>query len=338
MTVRMKDIAEDLGVSIVTVSKALRNHPDIATATRERILQRVKELNYRPNLMARSLVTGRSSLVGLVVPDLVHPFFAEIAKSLSLALRKQNYYVIVSASDGDPELEHQEIEHLLAHRLDALVVASSQDKSDSLRNVVAQGTPLILLDRYFTGFANNFVGADDTKIGQLAAEHLLATGRRRIAHIRGPQNSVGDSRFQGFRDTLAAAGVPLPDEYVVAPEMVDTDGRITGHAAMQRLLALKPRPDALFCFNDNIAVGAMTAVYEANLRIPKDIAILGCGNYHYDDTLRVPLTSIDQCSQEIGKRIAKLILGALGNEAPARPRRIILEPKLIERESSRVSK
>ncbi|SNT37073.1 transcriptional regulator, LacI family [Granulicella rosea] len=337
MAVRMKDIAEDLGVSIVTVSKALRNHPDIAAATRERVLQRVKELNYRPNLMARSLVTGRSSLVGLIVPDLVHPFFAEIARSLSLALRRQNYFLIVCASDGDPEIERQVIEQLLAHRLDALVVASSQDRPDALREVAAQGPPLILLDRYFPGFANSFVGADDLKIGQLAAEHLLATGRRRIAHIRGPRNSVGDSRAQGFRETLAANGAGLPDMYVVAPEMVDTDGRATGHAAMRRLLALQPPPDALFCFNDNIALGAMSAALESGLRIPDDIAVVGCGNYHFDDSLHVTLTSIDQSSQEIGRRIAKLILGALSAGAPAKPKRIILQPRLVERASSRLS-
>jgi LacI family transcriptional regulator len=337
MTVRMKDIAQDLGVSIVTVSKALRNHPDIATATRERVLQRVKELNYRPNLMARSLVTGRSALVGLVVPDLVHPFFGEIAKSLSLALRKQNYFVIVSASDGDADLERQEIDHMLAHRIDALVVASAQDTPDSLKAVVAQGTPLILLDRSFPGFANHFVGGDDYKIGMMAAEHLIASGRRHIANIRGPENSVGKRRYEGFCDALAKHGMTVPPEYVVAPEMIDTDGRATGYAAMQKLLALKPPPDALFLFNDNIAVGAMNAAFEAGVKIPKDLLMIACGNYHYGDTLRVPLSTIDQCSQEIGQRIAKLILSTLAADVPVKPRRIILEPTLVIRESSQAT-
>ena len=119
----MKDIAKDLGVSVITISKVLRNHPDIGDETRARVLARVKELDYRPNLAARSLVTGRTYLVGLVVPDLLHPFFAEIAKSLSDVLRESGYYLIVTSSEEDPNLEEQEINHLLARRLDTLIIA-----------------------------------------------------------------------------------------------------------------------------------------------------------------------------------------------------------------------
>src|SRR3954470_4150946 len=124
MSTRMKDIAKDLGVSVITISKVLRNHPDIGDETRERVLARVKELDYRPNFAARSLVTGRSYLVGLVVPDLLHPFFAEVAKSLSDVLRKNGYYLIVSSSEEDPDLEQQAVDHLLARQLDTLVIAS----------------------------------------------------------------------------------------------------------------------------------------------------------------------------------------------------------------------
>jgi LacI family transcriptional regulator len=130
MNIRMKDIAKDLGLSLITISKVLRNHPDIGDETRERVLARVKELDYRPNFAARSLVTGRSYLVGLVVPDLLHPFFAEVAKSLSEVLRRSGYYLIVSSSDEDPELEEVEINHLLARRLDILIVASCRTTVD----------------------------------------------------------------------------------------------------------------------------------------------------------------------------------------------------------------
>jgi len=115
MAVKMKDIAADLGISLVTVSKALRNHPDISKKTRERVYAKVKELNYRPNLAARSLVTGRSSLVGLIVTDLIHPFFADVAKGLSAVLRERGYFLVIASSDEDPTLEEQEIEHMLEH-------------------------------------------------------------------------------------------------------------------------------------------------------------------------------------------------------------------------------
>jgi hypothetical protein len=141
MNIRMKDIAKDLGVSLITISKVLRYHPDIGQETRERVLARVKELDYRPNFAARSLVTGRSYLVGLVVPDLLHPFFAEIAKSLSEVLRQGGYNLIVSSSDEDPDLEEVEINHLLARRLDALIIASCRTTVDVFFHIERQNTP-----------------------------------------------------------------------------------------------------------------------------------------------------------------------------------------------------
>ena len=136
----MKDIAKDLGVSVITVSKVLRNHPDVGEETRRRVLARVKELDYRPNLAARSLVTGRSYLIGLVVPDLLHPFFL-IAKSIAENLRKSGYYLVVSASDEDPNLEEQEVSQLLAHRLDALIIASCRTTVDLVFSLEKQKLP-----------------------------------------------------------------------------------------------------------------------------------------------------------------------------------------------------
>lgn len=334
MPVRMKDIAQALDVSIVTVSKALRGHPDIAAETRERILARARELNYRPNRMARSLVTGRSELIGLVVPDLVHPFFGEIAKSLSAALRQLNFFLVVSSSDGDPALEQAEIEHMLAYRLDALVVASCQPTPDLLLEVPAYGTPLILLDRSFPNFPCHFVGADDYQIGVLATEHLIAAGRTRIAHIRGSFNSVGDQRAQGFADTLRKHKLPQHPEYDVSAPFVDATARRDGHTAMDRLLALPSPPDAVFCINDAAALGAMESAHAAGLEIPRDLAIIGCGNYHYDDTLRVPLSSVDQASEAMGQRIAQLIQQIVESKSPPAPALIILAPSLVVRHSS----
>src|SRR6202030_2086439 len=138
MSTRMKDIARDLGVSVITISKVLRNHPDVGDETRERVLARVKELDYRPNLAARSLVTGRTFLVGLIVPGLLHPFFAEVAMALSNALRKKGYYLIISSSEEDPELEDREIDQLLGRRLDALIIASSNTSPAGLERIEEQ--------------------------------------------------------------------------------------------------------------------------------------------------------------------------------------------------------
>jgi LacI family transcriptional regulator len=337
MVVRLKDIAEELGVSIVTVSKALRDRPDVAKETKAKILERVKRLNYRPNLAARSLVTGRSSLVGLVVPDLIHPFFSEIAKALAANLRKKNYFLLVSSSESDPSLEQDEIEHMLAHRLDCFVVASCQKNPDNLQKIGQAGVPLILLDRGFPDFCSNFVGVDDYKIGELATAHLIAQGCKRIAHLHGPSTNVGNRRFEGYRDTMQKHGLSVLASYVIeSGDAADSDGETRGRNAMNAVLALKPRPDALFCFNDTVAVGAMERAFEAGVRIPRDMAFVGSGNFHYSSKLRVPLSSIDQKASEIGERTAKMITGLLEKAPLSRPRSIVLEPTLIARASSKL--
>ena len=334
MSVKMKDIARELGVSVVTVSKALRNHPDISKSTRNRILQRVKELGYRPNLTARSLVTGRSSLIGLIVPDLLHPFFVEIAKGLSLAIRERGYFLVVSSSEEDPELEQQEIEHMLAHRLDALVIASCQKDAESLRSIRLGDTPLILVDRSFKSFPTHFVGSDDYNVGKLATEHLVAAGCKRIAHIRGPENSVGIRRLKGFHDTIKKHGLELFPDYVIQVPKVDVDGKQSGAVALRRLKELRRMPDGVFCYNDVIAIGVITEALNHGFLVPEQLAVIGCGNLPYDTEIRVPLSSIDQRSDEIGSRAARLILEVLASDTPLPCRDVILQPRLAARAST----
>jgi LacI family transcriptional regulator len=330
----MKDIARDLGVSIVTVSKVLRNHPDVGDETRNRVLARVKELDYRPNLAARSLVTGRTYLVGLVVPDLLHPFFAEIAKSLSDVLRQNGYYLIVSSSQEDPDLEEQEINQLLARRLDTLIIAPCRTTADLFFRIENQKTPYVLIDRSLPGLSANFVGVDDEAIGMFATKHLIEIGCERIAHIRGPETSPGIRRLEGYKRALAQAGLKIMNDYIIAERKGDVDTRQHGAEAMRQLLSLKPRPDGLFCYNDPLAIGAMNYALNRGLRIPEDIAVIGSGNLHYDDSLRVPLSSIDQHSRQIGEEAARVTLGILKSKVPPKPEIVMLQPELIVRAST----
>lgn len=330
----MKDIAKDLGVSTITVSKALRDHPDISAKTKERIRRRVKELNYQPNTTARALVTGRTSTIGLVVPDLIHPFFGEVAKGLADALRDRDYNTVIASSEEDPEKEVRAIEQLLSRRVDALVVASSQSNGRWIERVLARRVPLILMDRHFPTVRTNFVGVDDEKAGLLATEHLIAAGCRRIAHIRGPKISTAAGRAKGYRKALARHGLEARGEFMVMEQTGDDSGDLSGHQAMQRLLKLDARPDGVFCYNDPCAMGAMEAILEAGLRVPGDIAVIGCGNVRYARFLRVPLTSIDQKSGELGARAGLLALALIGSPSPPKPARILLEPEVVPRRST----
>ena len=197
MPVRMKDVARDLNVSVVTVSKALRDRSDISPATKKRILKRLRELNYRPNWIARSLVSGRTHIIGLVVPDLMSSFFAEVAKGLSEKLRPHGYQVVISISEENANLERQEIDLLLARRVDGLILASAQSpaRNELFHVIEDHQVPYVLIDRKIAGLKANYVGVDDEEVGRMATEHLIACGCRSIAHIRGPRIATAMGRL-----------------------------------------------------------------------------------------------------------------------------------------------
>src|ERR1700757_3686022 len=199
MAVRLKDIARDLGVSVITVSKALRDHSDISQETKARVLKRCKEMNYRPNLSARALVTGRTNLVGFVVPDLLQSFFSEIVRGLSSTLHSSGYTLVTTSSEQDPKLERQAVEQLIARRVDALLVASAQWTVEMFRRVEEAGIPYILIDRSFAGLAAHFVGVNDDEVGALATRPLAEVGCRRIAHVGGAEISSVVGRMQGYK-------------------------------------------------------------------------------------------------------------------------------------------
>ncbi len=334
MLTTMKDIARDLGVAVITVSKAIHGHPDISEKTRKRVLDRIKEVNYTPNLAARSLVTGRTYLVGLVVPDLLHTFFAQIANSLSETLLKKGYGLIISTSGEDPELEKQTVGRLLARRLDALVIASVCTDSAMFKSSAEAAPALILIDRRFPDVDSNYVGADDELIGVLATEHLIQIGCERIAHLRGPESSPSIGRLNGYQKALAKHKINFSTEYISPPRRADIRSRESGEEMMKHLLGLTPRPDGVFAYNDPMAIGAIHAILATGLRVPEDIAVIGAGNLHYDPELRVPLSSIDQQTEQIGERAARLTLSLLESKARSRNKSVIIEPLLVKRAST----
>jgi LacI family transcriptional regulator len=333
MAVRLKDIARDLGVSTVTVSKVLRGNSDIGDETRQRVLKRMKELNYRPNMMARGLASGRSYAVGLVVPDLVHPFFSEFAKSLSGVLRDNNRALLIASSEDDPKIEQQEIRTLVSRGVDVLLIASCQTNLRSFTELEDGAPPYLLFDRNFPGLTANFVGSDDIRVGAMATEHLIELGRKRIAHIGAKNTSPSSDRLQGYRRALAEHDLPCPEERIAIHDRLEETGDLVGFEAMQKLLGLKPRLDAVFCYNDLTAVGAIKAVLQAGLRVPEDIAVIGCGNFRYAEYLRVPLSSIDHNTTELGRIAGELAL-ELSKNLVQEARSVLVPPTLIARYST----
>ena len=331
MAVTMQDIARDLKVSVVTVSKALRHQGSISIATRNRVLQRAKELNYQMNWVARSLVTRRTYTIGLLLPDVRHPFFAEIAKAVAETVRPRGYHVIISYFEEDPELEATEAESLVARQIDGLIVASAQlPENDLFRRIRDRKVPFVLIDRPIAGCRASFVGSDNEAIGRLATEHLIAQGCQRIAHLRGPELGIAAARMAGYRKTLARHKLAMPVEYVVEARYDDD----MGYRAMQRLLRANPTPDGVFCYNDPVAIGAMRAIFDAGLQVGRDIALIGAGNVHYSDVLAVPLTTVDQGTVHIGTQASEILMQQISSKRALRPKTILIAPKVVIRKST----
>jgi LacI family transcriptional regulator len=333
MPVRLKDIARDLNVSTVTVSKVLRGNTDISEKTRARVLKRMQELKYQPNMLARGLASGRTYTMGLVVPDLVQPFFAEFAKSLSEVLRNHHHALLIASSEENPEIEQQEIRTLLSRGVDVLLIASCQPKLKNFYELGDERTPFLLIDRNFPYLAAHFVGSDDHKAGEMATQHLVDIGKRRIAHIGGRIMSPSLERTRGYRDALAKNGLPFDEKLVITLERFEETGDRQGYEAMKQLLAVEPLPDAVFCYNDLTAIGAMEATREAGLRIPEEIAFIGCGNMRYAPYLMTPLTSIDQGTEQLGANAGRLAL-QLSETPDVEMQSILLEPGLVIRRST----
>ena len=328
----MKRIASELGVSITTVSKVINNHGDISAGTRARVLARIEELGYRPNAVARSLTLRRSSTIGVVIPDLMHSFFVEVIAGMEPVFSARGFGLLLCSSGEDARKERAELSLLRQRQVDGIAIASTSaaGNTDVLSQLVAHGTALVMFDRDdHPDVRCDRVLTDDEKVGQLATDHLIAIGRREIAHITGPRIDHARRRERGYRQALKAHGIKLRAELVARGGFMEADG----YRAMKRLLALRPRPDAVFAANDPAAIGAMKAIWEAGLRVPEDVSVVGAGNIAHGDLLRVPLTTISWSRAEQGRRAAELLLDRVcTGDAPWQ--RVVIAPHLVVRGSS----
>jgi LacI family transcriptional regulator len=331
----LADIARALGVSKMTVSRAINDHPEISPETRDRILEAARRMNYRPNQYARALTTNRSYLLGIVVPDLMHSYFAEICRGIEGIAKPLGYQNLICSTDEDAANEQVEIEALLP-RTDGLIVASSASPAETsfYRKIVKERGKIVLIDRQLDGVESPAVTTDDVKVGQLATEHLIKLGHRRVGHLKGTVASTAARRFEGYQRALAHHRIPFE------PALVRDCGfsEPAGYESMSRWLEDGNAPRAIFAANDPAAIGAMSAITEAGLRIPEDIAIVGGGNIHYGDMLKVPLTTVAWSTLEMGRAAAHLLIELLQGKKRVGEQHVIVEPELVVRESCGATK
>lgn len=326
----IKDVAEMAGVSVATVSRVLSGKREpiaISEQTIENVQKAAEALNYSPNALARSLRSRRTNIIGLIITDIVHSYFPEITRGIEAFAYQQGYDVILCDSQEDAARERKQVLALIGRQCDGvLIVPSSTESLASLELLRSNGIPFVLIDRHL-GSEFDSVATDSRAGARTASKQLLMLGHRRIAHIRGPIGlSSAEESVEGYMMALNEAGIN--DAMISGSGYSEEDG----YKAMEHLLALPTRPTAVFAANDPLAIGALQAVEDEGLCVPKDVSLIGSGNLSYTHLLRVPLTTLDEHPYLIGQEAASLLSRRLGGDDGS-PKQIRLESELMVRDS-----
>ncbi|MEU5878926.1 LacI family DNA-binding transcriptional regulator [Spirillospora sp. NPDC047279] len=323
----VKDVARLAGVSVATVSRVLNDSAPVTAGTRERVLAAVAELAYRPNAVARSLRTDATRTIGLIIGDILNPFFTELARAVEDEARVTGYSVVIGNADERPERQDHYVRTLLEQRVDGLLLCPTAEITPLVRDAVADGTPLVFLDRTLPGLDVPTVRADGTAaIGELIA-HLTRLGHRRIAFISGPALlSTGRDRTAAFVAAMAGHGLPVRDEYLEAGDFQAASGR----ASAARLLALPEPPEVIFAGDNLMALGALDEIRARGLRIPADVALASYDDLPWFTHVDPPITAIDQPVQELGRLAVRGLAERIGGR-PADP--VVLAARLVVRRS-----
>ncbi|HEY8374507.1 MAG TPA: LacI family DNA-binding transcriptional regulator [Pseudonocardiaceae bacterium] len=305
----IKDVAQRAGVSTATVSRVLNGHPAPTEETRRQVLAAVAELGYRPNILARSLRMQRTGTLGLIISDLLNPFFAEIARAVEDEARQHGYCTVFGNADENDEQQLRYVRTLLDRQVDGLLVCPATDRGEWVAEVAARGVPLVLLDRaVHTGdddTAPPVVRADGTRALHDLAAHLVGLGHRRIGVIAGPPStSTGRERLAAFSDALAALGVPLPDHLVVHGDF----RKESGARAAVELARLPERPTVLVAMDNLMGLGALEALRRLRLVVPTDIGLAVYDDLPWFPLLEPPITVITQPTREMGAAAVRVLL------------------------------
>lgn len=332
MAVSLKDVAARAGVSVKTVSNVVNDYPHVTPETRSRVVEAIDALGYRPNLSARNLRRGRTGLIALAVPQLDLPYFAELATFVVKAAAAQSWTVLIDQTDGDRDRELQAVSGLGTNLVDGLILSSlALDRDDLVE--IRLDIPLVLLGERVSHGPASHVAIDNVVAAREAVEHLIGLGRRRIAAIGEQQVPAGQTaqlRQQGYEAALSGAGLPFDPELLVPAGHFS---RADGASAMASLLDLPEPPDAVFCFNDLIALGALRTLHERGVRVPDDVAVIGFDDVE-DGAYSVPtLSTVSPDKEQIAGEAVRTLAARLRGE-DAEPRELTAGHKLVLREST----
>jgi DNA-binding LacI/PurR family transcriptional regulator len=334
----LADVARAAGVVPMTASRAINNTGYVSDDVRERVLKAARELNYRPNMLARSLKGQTLKAIGIMLPDIANPFSAELVSGIQRELTGNGYSAFLATAHRSVELEAAALTAFVDHRVAGLIVATRGTElgNDAISEIVQSGVPVVTVGRPVEGAKVDCVTADHWKGAYEAVTHLLELGHKRIGFVGiAPEHASNLRRFQGYKDALRANGIEVTKELIVGPESSPAYAtEEDGYAAMLKLGSLKRRPTAIMARNDYTAVGALHAAQELGIGVPSDISLVSFDNTPISAHTTPPLTTVAQPISEQGSRAARFLLDRIEGRFKGAGRMVSLECHLIVREST----
>jgi len=329
--VTMADVAREADVSVMTISRVVNEKGEVSPATRQRVLEVIERLGYRPSAIARGLATQRTGSLGLVMPDVANPFFSDVARGAEHVAYAEGYNIFLCNTDEDPQRELSVLQSLEDKQVDGVVLCSSRLDDGELEAALVRHPAVVLVNRRLEG--GGIVGSvlsDDEAGGRLATQHLLQAGHRAVGFLAGPPASYsGRQRAKGYRAALAAAALPYHPGWTRHCSPVVESGRETA----RHLLTAYPELTALFCYNDLVAVGALQACADLGRQVPDDLAVVGFDDILLAALVMPPLTTCHVRRYELGAQAMRLLLDQIGGSS-SEYTEIVLQPELIVRASA----
>jgi LacI family transcriptional regulator len=335
--ITLKEIATKLGISITTVSKALKNYPDVSAKTKKAVIDLAQTLHYTPNSFAVNLRTKESKTIGLIIPEVVHHFFSNVVNAIIDEAEKNGYLVIILQSNESLELEKKQVELLINKRVDGIIMSLSNESNndDHIKEIINRNIPFVMFDKINKLISCSKVIIDDQKAAFNAVQHLIDTGCKKIVHIRGPlnpQNSI--DRYIGYKKALEKNNIPFDSKLVYTCEKVNFE---EGMDFAKQIIKEHADVDGIFAITDLVAVGVLTYFNENGIKIPEQIAVIGFSNWFMSQVLTPKLSSVEQPSHEMGVESFNLLMEEMichKEGISFTPRTVELQTSTIIREST----
>lgn len=333
----LKEIAETLGISITTVSKALKNYPDVSEKTRKAVIALAEELNYTPNSFAVNLRTKESRTIGLIIPEVVHHFFSSVINGIIAEAEKNGYLVIILQSNESLELEKKQVALLINKRVDGIIMSLSNESNNDfhIKEILRKEIPFVQFDKISKLIPSSKVIINDQKAAMEAVQHLIDKGCKKIVHIRGlenPQNSI--DRFLGYKKALEKNGIPYDSKLVYGCKSITFE---QGVEFAKQIVEEHPDVDGIFVITDLVAIGVLAYFNEKGIQVPNQIAVIGFSNWFVSQVITPKLSTVDQPNYEMGVVAFELLLEEINCRKEGKtfiPRTIELETSIIERDST----